>query len=182
MEKLIKKNLREEKSDWPMQVLTPTDPKEKEAARQLAKAARMAKLGRAAEMPRKLSMSGAAVPERKAAKAVKAPAAPAEKPAAKAAKAAAKPAQPVVKPRFGPGSEDRSPAAARAGMAKGGQAIVIGKNGKMQAASAQVSKPVQQKAAQPKAAQQKTASRPAKAGLGKPVQRVNRARGRNGER
>ena len=65
VEKLIRKNLREEKSDWPMLVTTPTDPKEKEAARQLAKAARMAKLERAAALPKKVTASGAAAPARR---------------------------------------------------------------------------------------------------------------------
>jgi len=65
VEKLIKKNIREEKSDWPMLVTTPTDPKEKEAARQLAKAARMAKLGRAAALPKKVSANGQAVEQKR---------------------------------------------------------------------------------------------------------------------
>ena len=49
---------------------------------------------------------------------------------------------------------------------KGGQAIVIGKGGKVTAA--------------PKAP--KPTGKSSKPSLGKPVQRVNRARGRNGER
>ena len=65
VEKLIKKNLREEKSDWPMLITTPTDPKEKEAARQLAKAAHMARLGKAAAMPKKVNASGQAVVEKR---------------------------------------------------------------------------------------------------------------------
>ena len=47
---------------------------------------------------------------------------------------------------------------------KGGQAIVIGKGGKVQSAPA------------------KPAAKASKQPLAKPVQRVNRARGRNGER
>lgn len=58
VEKLIKKNLRVEQSQWPMLVTTPTDPKEKEAARQLAKAAHMARLERAKAMPKKVNASG----------------------------------------------------------------------------------------------------------------------------
>ena len=111
-------------------------------------------------MPKKITMSGTAAPERKAGKAVKA--------SAPQAKAAKKPAEPERKPRFGPGSEDRS---VKAALPKGGQAIVIGKNGKVQSA-------VKTAAPQAKAASHKGG----KSGLGKPVQRVNRARGRNGER
>ena len=168
VEKLIGKRLPVKQSEWPMPVTTPTDPKEKEAARQLAKAARLAKLGRTAEMPKKLTVSGNAVPERKAVKAPqKKAAARAEKPAApaKAAPKATAPQRPAkaakppveYKPRFGPGSENRAPAAPS--LPKGGQAIVIGKGGKVQSAAKPQQKP-----------------------LAKPVQRVNRARGRNGER
>ena len=168
VEKLIGKRLPVKQSEWPMLVTTPTDPKEKEAARQLAKAARLAKLGRTAEMPKKLTASGNAAPERKAAKtAPKAAAksAPA-KSAPKSEKAPVKSGKPAVeyKPRFGPGA---APASATA-LPKGGQAIVIGKGGKVQTTSA---KPAQSKPV-----------KPAKQGLAKPVQRVNRARGRNGER
>ena len=169
VEKLIGKRLPVKQSEWPMLVTTPTDPKEKEAARQLAKAARLAKLGRTAEMPKKITMSGTAAPERKAGKAVKA--------SAPQAKAAKKPAEPERKPRFGPGSEDRS---VKAALPKGGQAIVIGKNGKVQSAV----KTAAPQAKAPKAAPQAKAAshKGGKSGLGKPVQRVNRARGRNGER
>ena len=149
VEKLIGKRLPVKQSEWPMLVTTPTDPKEKEAARQLAKAARMAKLGRMAEIPKKLTASGNAAPERKAHKA--APQPRAEKPV--------KAPQQEYKPRFGPGA---APAPAKP-LPKGGQAIVIGKGGKVQSA-------------------QKPAAKSGKAALGKPVQRVNRARGRNGER
>ena len=168
VEKLIGKRLPVKQSEWPMLVTTPTDPKEKEAARQLAKAARLAKLGRTAEMPKKITMSGTAAPERKAGKAVKA--------SAPQAKAAKKPAEPERKPRFGPGSEDRS---VKAALPKGGQAIVIGKNGKVQSAV----KTAAPQAKAPKAAPQAKAAshKGGKSGLGKPVQRVNRARGRNGE-
>ena len=192
VEKLIGKRLPVKESDWPMLITTPTDPKEKEAARQLARAARMAKLGRTAEMPKKLTVSGNPVPERKAAKVaapqakVAAPqakvAAPQAKVAAPQAKTAAphtkkenqaKPAVQEYKPRFGPGSEGRT--AARPSLPRGGQAIVIGQNGKVQ--SAKTSAP---KAAKP--TQSKPAPKSGKPSLGKPVQRVNRARGRNGER
>jgi hypothetical protein len=61
---------------------------------------------------------------------------------------------------------------------KGGQAIVIGKGGKVQTAqNTSARKP--SKAAQPKSAKPQGKEKPA---LGKPVQRINRARGRNGER
>ena len=172
VEKLIGKRLPVKQSEWPMLITTPTDPKEKEAARQLAKAARLAKLGRTAEMPKKLTVSGNAAPERKAGKAVKAPApVKAEKPAkapakpTKAAqpapKASAKAAKPAAeyKPRFGPASA-AAPDTSRPTLPKGGKAIIIGKGGKVQS-------PV------------KPAQKPA---MAKPVQRVNRARGRNGER
>ena len=174
VEKLIGKRLPVRESEWPMLVTTPTDPKEKEAARQLAKAARMARLGRTAEMPRKLSQSGNPVPERKAHQAAKTPAArPAreEKPAKAAPKAApkaeqrqakdAKPSVQAYKPRFGPGSENHTPAVpSRPSLPKGGKAMLIGAGGKVHMNT-------------PKSAKQ---------GLGKPVQRVNHARGRNGER
>ncbi len=173
VEKLIGKRLPVRESEWPMLVTTPTNPKEKEAARQLAKAARMAKLGRPAELPRKITVSGSAAPERKSHQAVKAPAAQpskapkAEKPAKDASRMEkvsvkpAKPAVPAYKPRFGPSSENRASfTAVRPSLPKGGQTIVIGKGGKVQA----------------------NASKSGKQSLGKPVQRVNHARGRNGER
>ena len=179
VEKLIGKRLPTRESEWPMLVTTPTDPKEKEAARQLAKAARLAKLERAAALPKKVSASGNAIPERKAQPAKAKPAerkAAEKKPARQesARPAAPKAAAPVQKPRFGPGAENRAPdMSARFCVPKGGQAIVIGKGGKVQAA-----KP----AAAPKAAPAKPAqARKAASSLAKPVQRVNRARGRNGE-
>lgn len=65
VEKLIKKNLREEKSDWPMQVLTPSEPKPR-----LPRPAKLAKAGETVEqkatMPKKLGRDGNAVqPKRK---------------------------------------------------------------------------------------------------------------------
>ncbi len=193
VEKLIGKRLPVRESEWPMEVTTPTDPKEKEAARQLAKAARLAKLGRANAMPTKVDRAGnAVVPHKsgkttavkadKAAKAqtVKPTPAKAEKPARDSRhpgkrNAETHDAQPIYhptplvrtdyKPRFGPGSEPRTVAGVRAEAArpaqKGGQAIVIGRGGKVQAAPA-------------KAAGKTT--------LGRPVQRVNRSRGQNGKR
>ena len=188
VEKLIGKRLPVKESEWPMEVTTPTDPKEKEAARQLAKAARLAKLGRASALPKKLTASGEAAPERKPRKAPTPQPRPAEKPAPKAAqKPASRPAQkpvskpaanpakaaertaPAPRPRFGPGAENRAPVApVRPSVPQGGQAIVIGKGGKLQAAG----KPAAAKPAQPKSG---------KSGIARPVQRVNRARGRNGE-
>ena len=180
VEKLIGKRLPVKESEWPMEVTTPTDPKEKEAARQLAKAARLAKLGRTAALPKKLTASGEAAPERKNRKAP-APQPKAEKPAkaapapqAKSAAPARKPAvpaksAPVMKPRFGPGAENRAPVAPVRLAPKGGQAIVIGKGGKLQTAA-------------PKSAPAQSAPNASKPGIAKPVKRVNRARGRNGER
>jgi DnaK suppressor protein len=122
-------------------------------------------------MPKKLTASGNAAPERKAAPKAAAKSAPAKN-APKAEKAPVKSAKPAVqemKPRFGPGSEKRTAPT----LPKGGQAIVIGKGGKVQTTTA---KPAQSKpAARP-------AAKPGKQPLAKPVQRVNRARGRNGER
>ena len=164
VEKLIGKRLPTRESEWPMLITTPTDPKEKEAARRLAKAARLTKLGRTAEMPKKLTMSGNVAPERKSAKAAPKAAPKAEKVPAKAAKPAAQ----EYKPRFGPGSAG---SAAKPTLPKGGQAIVIGKGGKVQSAAPKAAKPAP-----------KPAGKPAKQPLAKPVQRVNRARGRNGER
>lgn len=65
VEKLIKKNLREEKSDWPMQVLTPSEPKPR-----MPRPAKLTKAGEAAEqrvaLPKKLGRDGnAAQPKRK---------------------------------------------------------------------------------------------------------------------
>ncbi len=147
VEKLIGKRLPVKESEWPMEITTPTDPKEKEAARQLAKAARLAKLGRGNELPKKVSLSGAAMPERKAAPAK------VEKPNLER------------KPRFGPGAE----------LPKGGQAIVIGRDGKVTAAPGKSAAPKQTAPAKP----QPKSGKPA---LGKPVQRVNRGRSQNGKR
>ena len=74
------------------------------------------------------------------------------------------------KPRFGPGAENRAPDTSRFSVPKGGQAIVIGKGGKLQTA---------QSAPDPRTSKPQGK---AKSPLAKPVQRVNRARGRNGER
>ncbi len=65
VEKLIGKRLSVRESEWPMEITTPTDPKEKEAARQLAKAARLAKLGRVSAMPAKVDRAGNPVKEHK---------------------------------------------------------------------------------------------------------------------
>ncbi len=202
VEKLICKRLPVRESEWPMEVTTPTDPKEKEAARQLAKAARLAKLGRAGAMPTRVDRAGNAVVAHKAVKA--APANPEKqakpekqirsekqaKPAKNAGeRRAVRQEQPIYhptplvrpeqKPRFGPGAENRAPQAAgfraeapQAAAAKGGQAIVIGRGGKVQAAT---------KANAPRehAARSERGGKPS---LGHPVQRVNRGRGQNGKR
>ena len=195
VEKLIGKRLPVKQSEWPMEITTPTDPKVKEAARQLAKAARLAKLGRTAALPRKLTSTGEAAPERKPRKGPdnpepKAAAKAAQKPAKAPEKAAGKPvkpaktaktaekAVPVAKPRFGPGAENRAPVpSVRPAIPQGGQTIVIGKGGKLQAAGSKTASAGTAKPAQPK-----PSAKSGKPGIGRPVQRVNRARGRNGER
>ena len=120
-----------------------------------------------APLPKKLTASGEAAPERKNRKAP-APQPKAEKPA-KAAPAPQAKSAPVMKPRFGPGAENRAPVAPVRPAPKGGQAIVIGKGGKLQTAA-------------PKSAPAQSAPKASKLGIAKPVKRVNRARGRNGER
>ncbi|MBQ8201797.1 MAG: DEAD/DEAH box helicase [Clostridia bacterium] len=179
VEKLIGKRLPVRESEWPMEVTTPTDPKEKEAARQLAKAARMAKLERAAVLPKKVTASGKAAPERKPHRA--------EKP-----QETAKPALPERKPRFGPGAENKAPATALArhtgtesklAVPKGGQAIRIGRDGKVQAAPVKAAMAKNAAKAAPTGKAAKPAGKSgAKPALGKPVQRVNRARSQNGKR
>ncbi len=180
VEKLIGKRLPVKESEWPMEVTTPTDPKEKEAARQLAKAARMAKLGRGNELPKKVSASGGAIPERKAVKSM--PLAP-EGPAKKAAVAPARKQPSGFQPRFGPGSEGQTaqhkPHAHHA-MPAGGQAIVIGRDGKVTPAASRQTPPTKQAA--PAKPQQKAGQKTSKPALGKPVQRVNRGRSQNGKR
>ena len=111
-------------------------------------------------MPKKLTMSGNVAPERKSAKAAPK--------AEKAPSKAAKPAAQEYKPRFGPGSAG---SAAKPTLPKGGQAIVIGKGGKVQSGAPKAAKPAP-----------KPAGKPAKQPLAKPVQRVNRHRGQNGKR
>ena len=169
VEKLIGKRLPVKQSEWPMLVTTPTDPKEKEAARQLAKAARLAKLGRAT-LPKNVTASGAAAPERKPRKVAAQPARAEKTVSQTRASAKAAPA-PVSKPRFGPGAENRAPVTPVRPAPKGGQAIVIGKGGKLQSAAA----------AKASAPSKPAAKAPAKPGIAKPVKRINRARGRNGE-
>ena len=135
----------------------------------------LAKLGRTMELPKKVTASGEAAPERKprkGARAVEEPVAeirkPHKEPAARGAEA--KPAE-IRKPRFGPGAENRAPDMNRTTpLPKGGQAVRIGRDGKLQAA---------EKPARSAAEAGKQPMRPA---LAKPVKRVNRSRGQNGKR
>lgn len=193
VEKLIGKRLPRKESDWPMEITTPSEPKARMPVR-----------------PAKLTMQGNAAPERKAVKAVntkhpvqpvrdKAPIrevperpvrqgktvrttkrenpAARENPAKQGTQAKrenqtkretqTKSVQQMVTPRFGPAAPSRNP--------KGGQPVMIGRDGKVRLGgapirvqSAPASKPISHQAA--------------KKGTGKPVHRVNRARGRNGER
>lgn len=177
VEKLICKRLPLKESEWPMEVATPSAPKQRMPAR-----------------PAKLTMQGNAAPERKPkaapVKAIPAKAVPAKTAPAKAAPAKSAPVKkeavktnerrphviPTVSrvqdvtPRFGPASAPRN--------TKSGQPVVIGRDGKVRLGGAPVrvesapaSKPIPHK---------NNAS--SKKGTGKPVHRVNRARGRNGER
>lgn len=122
VEKLIGRKLPLKESDWPMEVMTPSEPKPRQPR------------------PAKLTMQGTAAPERKA----------------------------------------RIPELKKS-LPKAGQAIVIGKDGKMKV---QTAKPAPAKPSAPKPVA-KTAPhnhKPAVRGTGKPVQRVNRGRGQNGKR
>jgi len=124
VEKLIKKNLREEKSDWPMEVLTPSEPKAR------------------GPRPAKLAVNGEAAPE--------------------------KLARPAKLNRSGQPLAEKKPRmaqpVARKALPKAGQAITIGKDGKIRMAE---NRPATKPAAKPAASHGK---------LAKPVQRVNRHR------
>lgn len=118
--------------------------------------------------PQKLTRQGNPVPERK-------PMQPAGKPVV--GKKPVPAAEPV--PRFGPAS---------ARPAKSGQPVIIGRDGKVHfsAAPAKPEAAPRQSASRQSVSRQ-SASRPSDAhgsakGMGQPVRRVNRARGRNGER
>ncbi len=160
VEKLLGKRLPLRESDWPMEVTTPSEPKPR------------------TPRPQKLTRQGNPVPERK-------PMQPAGKPVV--GKKPVPAAEPV--PRFGPAS---------ARPAKSGQPVIIGRDGKVHF-SATPAKPEaasRQSASRQSASRQsvsrqsvsrQSVSRPSDAhgsakGMGQPVRRVNRARGRNGER
>ena len=153
-----------------MEITTPSEPKPRQPR------------------PAKLTMQGNAAPERKANRPMSAKPAQSAKPAASAPirevsveKRAAKSApceMQVIRrehqqnpvPRFGPASGQRA--------ARSGQPVVIGRDGKMRLGgtpvrveSAPASKPVA-----------RTNASGAKKNAGQPVRRVNRSRGRNGER
>ena len=167
VEKLIGKRLPLKESEWPMEITTPSEPKPRQPR------------------PAKLTMQGNAAPERKAnrpmsAKPAKlAASAPIREASVekRAAKSAPREMQVIRRehqqnpvPRFGPASGQRA--------ARSGQPVVIGRDGKMRLGgtpirveSAPASKPVA-----------RTNASSAKKSAGQPVRRVNRSRGRNGER
>ena len=164
VEKLIGKRLPLKESEWPMEITTPSEPKPRQPR------------------PAKLTMQGNAAPERKANRPMSAkPATSAPIREASVEKRAAKSApreMQVIRreyqqnpvPRFGPASGQRA--------ARSGQPVVIGRDGKMRLGgtpvrveSAPASKPVA-----------RTNASSAKKNAGQPVRRVNRSRGRNGER
>ena len=167
VEKLIGKRLPLKESEWPMEITTPSEPKPRQPR------------------PAKLTMQGNAAPERKAnrpmsAKPAKlAASAPIREASVekRAAKSAPREMQVIRRehqqnpvPRFGPASGQRA--------ARSGQPVVIGRDGKMRLGgtpvrveSAPASKPVA-----------RTNASGAKKNAGQPVRRVNRSRGRNGER
>ena len=167
VEKLIGKRLPLKESEWPMEITTPSEPKPRQPR------------------PAKLTMQGNAAPERKANRPMSAK--PAKLAASapirevsvekRAAKSAPREMQVIRRehqqnpvPRFGPASGQRA--------ARSGQPVVIGRDGKMRLGgtpvrveSAPASKPVA-----------RTNASGAKKNAGQPVRRVNRSRGRNGER
>ena len=167
VEKLIGKRLPLKESEWPMEITTPSEPKPRQPR------------------PAKLTMQGNAAPERKANRPMSAK--PAKLAASapirevsvekRAAKSAPREMQVIRRehqqnpvPRFGPASGQRA--------ARSGQPVVIGRDGKMRLGgtpirveSAPASKPVA-----------RTNASSAKKSAGQPVRRVNRSRGRNGER
>ncbi len=180
VEKLLGKRLPLRESDWPMEVTTPSEPKPR------------------TPRPQKLTRQGNPVPERKPMQHAGKPMSgnPATGKPATGNPVTGKPvpaAKPIPAakpmPRFGPAS---------ARPAKGGQPVIIGRDGKVHFSAApakpeaasrpSVSRPSASRpsASHPSASRQ-SASRPSDAhasakGMGQPVRRVNRARGRNGER
>lgn len=164
VEKLIGKRLPLKESEWPMEITTPSEPKPRQPR------------------PAKLTMQGNAAPERKANRPMSAKlaaSAPIREASVekRAAKSAPREMQVIRRehqqnpvPRFGPASGQRA--------ARSGQPVVIGRDGKMRLGgtpirveSAPASKPVA-----------RTNASSAKKNAGQPVRRVNRSRGRNGER
>lgn len=174
VEKLIGKRLPLKESEWPMEVTTPSEPKPRQPR------------------PAKLTMQGNAVPERKASRVVSAKSAPIREVSSKPARQEKQERQEKKIPRTGTREmqvirrEKQTTTPSRFGpastkqAARSGQPVVIGRDGKVRLGgtpvrveSAPASKPVSHGNA---------AHSAAKKGMGQPVHRVNRTRGRNGER
>lgn len=170
VEKLIGKRLPLKESEWPMEITTPSEPKPRQPR------------------PAKLTMQGNAAPERKANRPMSAKPAQSAKPAAsapirevsvekRAAKSAPREMQVIRRehqqnpvPRFGPASGQRA--------ARSGQPVVIGRDGKMRLGGT----PIRVESAPANKPVARTNASSAKKSAGQPVRRVNRSRGRNGER
>ena len=167
VEKLIGKRLPLKESEWPMEITTPSEPKPRQPR------------------PAKLTMQGNAAPERKAnrpmsAKPAKlAASAPIREASVekRAAKSAPREMQVIRRehqqnpvPRFGPASGQRA--------ARSGQPVVIGRDGKMRLGGT----PVRVESAPANKPVARTNASGAKKSAEQPVRRVNRSRGRNGER
>ena len=167
VEKLIGKRLPLKESEWPMEITTPSEPKPRQPR------------------PAKLTMQGNAAPERKANRPMSAK--PAKLAASapirevsvekRAAKSAPREMQVIRRehqqnpvPRFGPASGQRA--------ARSGQPVVIGRDGKMRLGGT----PVRVESAPANKPVARTNASSAKKNAGQPVRRVNRSRGRNGER
>lgn len=170
VEKLIGKRLPLKESEWPMEITTPSEPKPRQPR------------------PAKLTMQGNAAPERKANRPMSAKPAQSAKPAASApirevsvekrtTKSAPREMQVIRRehqqnpvPRFGPASGQRA--------ARSGQPVVIGRDGKMRLGGT----PIRVESAPANKPVARTNASSAKKSPGQPVRRVNRSRGRNGER
>lgn len=164
VEKLIGKRLPLKESEWPMEITTPSEPKPRQPR------------------PAKLTMQGNAAPERKANRpmsAKPAQSAPIREVSVekRAAKSAPREMQVIRRehqqnpvPRFGPASGQRA--------ARSGQPVVIGRDGKMRLGGT----PIRVESAPANKPVARTNASSAKKSAGQPVRRVNRSRGRNGER
>lgn len=144
VEKLIGKRIPLKESDWPMEVMTPSEPKQRPPK---------------PERVVKVNNRGEAVVVRKAAH---------------------KPAAPVRAEKAGIVLRDEKPAHKPAPLPKGGQAITIGRDGKVSTAGKpSLGKPVARVARPQGKAAPKPQGKPnggQRTGMAKPVQRVNRAR------